>query len=120
MQPGWGPPSTFVATTRRWLDALLGGGVCRVHAYMWIHAGGRSPGGCSLGGDPLPPPSRRLGDGSTRCLVVVSFKLASHTQTSVAHSNNATFVATLRYEPWSPANKGLVLDQMKRMDSARN
>jgi len=47
---------------------------CRCVPCACVHAGscgGRSPGGCSLGGDPLPPSSRRLGGGSTRCLVVV-------------------------------------------------
>ena len=47
----------------------------------------------------------------------VILRLASHAQTSVSQSNNASFVATLRYQKWNPKDPSLVVDQIKRTES---
>lgn len=47
----------------------------------------------------------------------VILRLASHAQTSVAHSYNASFVATLRYEKWRPEDTHRVADQIIQMES---
>lgn len=47
----------------------------------------------------------------------IILRLASHAQTSVAHSNNSSYVATLHYEKWNPKDRSRVADQIKRMES---
>ena len=42
---------------------------------------------------------------------------SSHAQTSVYHSNNASYVATLHYEKWNPKDRSRTADQIKRMES---
>jgi len=47
----------------------------------------------------------------------VILSLASHSQTSVAHSNNASFVAKLRYKKWAPRSKEKAAAMIKREES---